>query len=100
MTPKLQISTLFVYEANPWVSSTSGATYSGVPQKVFIIVWEFTNLERPKSDTFTTVSCLSLDSKIFSGYKRKHTHFLNNEKPWKRATEISNNIKVIISLVF
>jgi hypothetical protein len=55
------------------VSSTSGATYSGVPHKVFMTVCEFTNLERPKSDTFTRVSGLSLDSKIFSGYNRKHT---------------------------
>jgi len=40
---------------------------------VFIILCEFTNLERPKSDTFIRVSRLTLDNKIFSGYKRKHT---------------------------
>jgi len=55
------------------VSSISGATYSGVPHMVFIILCEFTNLERPKSDTFIRVSRLTLDNKIFSGYKRKHT---------------------------
>jgi hypothetical protein len=67
MIPRLQTSTCAVYEPMPLVCSTSGATYSGVPQKVFMILCEFTNLERPKSDTFISVSRLSLDSRIFSG---------------------------------
>lgn len=66
-TPKLQISTFFVYAPRPPVNKTSGATYNGVPQRVRITESFCTNLLKPKSETFSKVSSSDVSRRTLSG---------------------------------
>ena len=76
MTPMDQRSTSFPY---PCLFKTSGATYPGVPQAVFITSSSLKIFDKPKSLIITFPFFVLSDNKRFSGYiffKKKNKFYI------------------------
>ena len=76
----------------PLFNIISGATYSGVPQKVQVFSPGIRNLENPKSTIFTYPS-----QSRFQNFKIKKCHEPNYESSWsflvQKIVFITNNLK-------